>query len=143
MFRSGASSVNAIVIYTPLCSVRMRGGYLSRMSAIISCLFITFPSYLIYIHSIQTHKKRLTVWRSGNSLQLIPEKSIPLPRISLSENSPVCQPLIYKFESNLQPTLFFLFQLPLMLGFFRPLALYVFQSNKGSHIQAAGAIVLF
>lgn len=27
-----------------------------------------------------------------------------------------------------------------MSGFFRPLALYVFKSNKGSHIQAAGSI---
>ena len=36
--------------------------------------------------------------------------------------------------------LFFLFRLPFMHGFFCPLALYVFQSNKGSHIQTAGAI---
>ena len=30
-----------------------------------------------------------------------------------------------------------------MPGLFYPLALYVFQSNKGSHIQAAGAIEFF
>lgn len=42
----------------------------------------------------------------------------------------------------LQLTLFFLFWLPLIPELLRPLALYVFQSNKGSHIQATGTIVL-
>ena len=36
--------------------------------------------------------------------------------------------------------LLFLFRLPFMPGFFSPLALYIFQSHKGSHIQASGAI---
>ena len=70
---------------------------------------------------IQTHKKRLTAWsRTWCSLSTLDLKIWIL-----------------------QLTLFFLFWLPFMPGLFYPLALYVFQSNKGSHIQAAGSIKFF
>ena len=69
---------------------------------------------------VQIHKKRLTAWsRTWCSLSTLDL------RIWI-----------------LQLTLLFLFQLPLMPGLFYPLALYVFKSHKGSHIQTAGAIVL-
>ena len=75
----------------------------------------------MYVLSVQTHKKRLTAWsRTWCSLSTLDLKIWIL-----------------------QLTLFFLFRLPLMPEPFCPLALYVFQSHKGSHIQTAGAIVLF
>ena len=118
MFRSGASSLNVIVICTPLCSVRISGVWFFCISDLVFMLSMThFLPYLIYMF-----KPIRKGWQSGR------------------EHDVHCQPLIYRFESNLQPTLFFLFWLPYMSGFFRPLALYVFQSNKGSHIQAAVSI---
>ena len=120
IFRSGASSVNAIVICTPLCFVRMSGIWFFRMSDAVFILSMThfLPFNICFNIYVQTHKKRLTVWsRTWCSLSTLDL------RIWI-----------------LQLTLLFLFQLPLMPGLFYPLALYVFQSNKSSHIQTAGTI---
>ena len=91
--------------------------YVSRIFLLIHCF-----SFLLNICTFKPIRKG---WQSGR------------------EHDVHCQPLLDLKIWILQLTLFFLFWLPFMPGLFYPLALYVFQSNKGSHIQAAGAIVLF
>ena len=107
-------------LYSFMLCANERRMILSYVRYCLYAIHDTFPSLSIYIF-----KPIRKGWQPGR------------------EHDVHCQPLIYRFESNLQPTLFFLFRLPFMPGLFSPLALYVFQSHKGSHIQTAGAIVLF
>ena len=137
MFRSGASSLNAIVICTPLCSVRISGVWFFCISDLVFMLSMThFLPYLIYMF-----KPIRKGWQSGGVGILF---SLYQRNQSHSREFPSRKilPYVNPWFKNLNLTAYavFFFGLPYMSGFFRPLALNIFQSHKGSHIQTAGAI---